>query len=347
MSLYAGCPGCLRVFRPKSTDPESCWKSVKTHVLDKAKICSAHKRVKERIFQNNARASCPVCAADFQSSKDACLHLSLALDEAHTSFRDLGNQSIGNQANGENQQDESFRQQMMERMMASKLYSAAKAGRAAEVRECLGQGTDPNGGGEDGYTPLMTASEAGHEEVVDVLLRHRECKVNERNSYGQSALCLAAINGQVSTSIRLLQAEGVDVECVGGGLSIAQKTRRAGYDALADILAKAGKDAQIAKILNCVMEGEASGDFDSISQRISLLTEQLSAKKQNHDDDDPLFQDQLSCSVCLCNRIDTLLMPCNHACMCHSCAVQLAGGTPPKCPICRRQAAQMQRIYFP
>ena len=72
-----------------------------------------------------------------------------------------------------------------------------------------------------------TASEAGHEGVVDVLLSHGTCKINQRNHYGQTALCLAAINGRTDVVLRLLQCEGVDVECVGGGLSVAEKARRA------------------------------------------------------------------------------------------------------------------------
>jgi ankyrin repeat protein len=99
----------------------------------------------------------------------------------------------------------------------------------------------------------MTASEAGHEAVVDLLLEHNSCNINARNSYGQIALCLAAISGQVLVVLRLLQDERVDVECVSGGLSIAEKTCSAGFTELANILASAARQSQVANIMHAVM----------------------------------------------------------------------------------------------
>ena len=310
MALWINCPACPRVLRPKSFDPEACWKSLKQHVkhLGGHGGCLSHKRISEAMFQHPSRATCPVCCEVFTSFKDAVVHLSSAQDEAHAAFRAL-----------ERRQREEARTAREEARTtltrASGLYAAAKSGRTDAVRTFLCDGADPNGGGEDGFTPLMTASEAGHEGVVDVLLSHGTCKINQRNHYGQTALCLAAINGRTDVVLRLLQCEGVDVECVGGGLSVAEKARRAGFAELADILASAATETQVGKVLHAVMEGCASGSFDSITQRIQTLSTGLGAVRRGESEEDSRL-----CTVCLTQPIDMVIMPCFHACLCKQCA---------------------------
>ncbi len=349
MALWINCPACPRVLRPKSFDPEACWKSLKQHVkhLGGHGGCLSHKRISEAMFQHPSRATCPVCCEVFTSFKDAVVHLSSAQDEAHAAFRAL-----------ERRQREEARTAREEARTtltrASGLYAAAKSGRTDAVRTFLCDGADPNGGGEDGFTPLMTASEAGHEGVVDVLLSHGTCKINQRNHYGQTALCLAAINGRTDVVLRLLQCEGVDVECVGGGLSVAEKARRAGFAELADILASAATETQVGKVLHAVMEGCASGSFDSITQRIQTLSTGLGAVRRGESEEDSRL-----CTVCLTQPIDMVIMPCFHACLCKQCAGALlhlgaqASSSSPQaanlsnCPICRGHVQSTHVIYFP
>ena len=207
------------------------------------------------------------------------------------------------------------------RYRSSALYAAAKSGRADEVRLLLSHGLDPNSGGEDGFTPLMTASEAGHVEVVEVLLDHEKCDLNFRNNYGQTALCLAAINGREHVALRLLQEEHVVVESTAGGLSIAEKTRRAGFTRLADILASATKDQQVGLILHAVTEGFASGDFDSLTQRIETLSSQLAvARQKDYEQEHLQIADDRLCTVCLSQNLEMVIMPCFHACLCEESA---------------------------
>uniref|UniRef100_A0A0G4HC75 Uncharacterized protein n=1 Tax=Chromera velia CCMP2878 TaxID=1169474 RepID=A0A0G4HC75_9ALVE len=80
---------------------------------------------------------------------------------------------------------------LMERRNCSNLYGCAKGGDHKRVVELLKEGVDPNKGGEDGFTPLMTAAEAGHYDVVRVLCKDKRTRVGEKNSYGQTALFLA------------------------------------------------------------------------------------------------------------------------------------------------------------
>jgi len=42
------------------------------------------------------------------------------------------------------------------------------------------------------------------------------------------------------------------------------------------------------------------------------------------------------CAVCLTNKIDTFVLPCNHLCLCSSCAKDLKTHNNFRCPMCRR-----------
>lgn len=50
------------------------------------------------------------------------------------------------------------------------------------------------------------------------------------------------------------------------------------------------------------------------------------------------------CVVCLTELRDTVVIPCRHLCICHSCA-QVLRYQSNKCPICRGSARAMLRIW--
>ena len=53
------------------------------------------------------------------------------------------------------------------------------------------------------------------------------------------------------------------------------------------------------------------------------------------------------CSVCMKKSIDTVIIPCYHACMCRSCADRVLNrANTGKCPICRRQIQRLRTIYL-
>ena len=249
MALVRQCPVCPRVLRPRSLDPNASARSLREHIRTKARECAAHHLVRDRLF-GAASAVCPVCAERFPCGEDTCEHITSAQDEAHAALRE-GSGLLPMQARALVPRDPGRATQTRRRSRA--LYSAAKSGRADEVARCLlAEDVNPNATYDDGFTALMTASEAGHESVVDVLLRHPKCDINVANRYGQSALCLAAINGRLDVVLRLLQDDRVDAQSHGGGLSVAEKARRAGFNTVADILAQAAKGHQVSQILQVI-----------------------------------------------------------------------------------------------
>ena len=54
-----------------------------------------------------------------------------------------------------------------------------------------------------------------------------------------------------------------------------------------------------------------------------------------------------NCSVCLTNPLEMLLKPCGHICICHRCLTQLNNSSSqPKCPICREDVINTERVYL-
>ena len=49
------------------------------------------------------------------------------------------------------------------------------------------------------------------------------------------------------------------------------------------------------------------------------------------------------CVVCMTSCVDTVLVPCGHACMCHGCTTRVKE-TSGKCPICRRMIEHINTI---
>lgn len=74
------------------------------------------------------------------------------------------------------------------------LYRAAKNGDLQQLSELLvNHQIDVNRQFDDGYTPLMTACEAGHTNIVEKLLADSQVNINIANQYGQTALAFAAL----------------------------------------------------------------------------------------------------------------------------------------------------------
>ena len=90
---------------------------------------------------------------------------------------------------------------------------AAFNDRVDEVRLMLSRGMDPGTVGPDGTPVLVTAAREGSERVVDVLLA-AGAKVDQANSYGDTALKLAALHGRLSIA-KKLRARGAQVETPG------------------------------------------------------------------------------------------------------------------------------------
>ena len=56
---------------------------------------------------------------------------------------------------------------------------------------------------------------------------------------------------------------------------------------------------------------------------------------------------KLECKICFDSRVNTVLLPCGHACCCQDCSVRLKFATwDSKCPICRSRIQSISMLYF-
>jgi len=93
--------------------------------------------------------------------------------------------------------------------------SAIERGDAAEIRDLLERGADPDARDRYGQTGLMRAALYGHEELAAVLIEF-DADLDHTAKYGLSALMLAALNSREGIARRLLRA-GADLAIEGTG----------------------------------------------------------------------------------------------------------------------------------
>jgi hypothetical protein len=110
------------------------------------------------------------------------------------------------------------------------------------ILELLGdvEDVDPNLADNDGNTPLIFAAQAGHDDVVNFLLRHfRHVRIDQCNKLGFTALMKAAIQGRTRCA-KLLLFAGADPSRrdFGRGLCAEEWARFCGCHNSADAIAK-------------------------------------------------------------------------------------------------------------
>ena len=198
----------------------------------------------------------------------------------------------------------------------------------------------------------MTAAESGHSGVVSLLANHPSCRPNLQNTYGQTALALAAQNGHRSAVQELLAAQGgaaADAEVLCGSFTAAELARRAGHGALADEMAEQGREKQLRVLIEALTSGSASGAFDSLGARIAALGVAAGLDPEVAaaalDDPDDIMDWRPPCSVCMDRDVQMALTPCFHACFCAVCAIAIReeGAA---CPICRCGVEGTQPIFL-
>ena len=101
------------------------------------------------------------------------------------------------------------------RRMETGWEDAIRRGDAQEVGHLLVRGLDIDARDRHGQTALMLASNAGHIEVVEVLIAHRP-NLDVTAKYGLSALMLAIVAGHADAA-RLLADAGTDLSLRGSG----------------------------------------------------------------------------------------------------------------------------------
>jgi ankyrin repeat protein len=89
------------------------------------------------------------------------------------------------------------------------LMSAAQNGHKDVVELLIAKGADANAKDKDGWTPLMSAAQNGHKDVVELLIA-QGADVNAKDKDGWTPLLLAADTGHTNV-VELLIAQGADV----------------------------------------------------------------------------------------------------------------------------------------
>lgn len=264
------------------------------------------------------------------------------------------------------------------------LYASAKANAVESVKRLVNEGVDRNAGGEDGFTPLMTACEAGHVAVVEILLmanvndddvdngngqaqihRHNEqqrrrCMLNAQNKYGQTALSLAAQNNRAGAVQVLLSAVGadgpIDLTLLGNArMTAAQVARRAGHLAVADMIAAADKQRQVdmfMKVLEDQNNKVLTGHFDSMGERLMALFDETDTLRRNttgavdedEDEDEYNLEDYEMNQCVVC--IAEKVDTAVVPCW-HAQYCGTCAKELDECAICRAKIERVQRIYLP
>ena len=60
---------------------------------------------------------------------------------------------------------------------------------------------------------------------------------------------------------------------------------------------------------------------------------------------DDTHENTLTCSVCLSGIIQTIIIPCNHCCLCVECSEEYKQKYT-LCPICRKNITKIEKIYI-
>lgn len=126
-------------------------------------------------------------------------------------------------------------QRLIPSMRTDMLVRACETNNMKKVADLLLLGDDPNGVGENGWTPLMAASYAGHTQTVKLLLSSG-ANPNAIARDGATPLIMTALKGHVDAA-RALLAAGAD----------PKMTMKSGKTAFA--LAKERKQAKMVALL--------------------------------------------------------------------------------------------------
>jgi hypothetical protein len=276
-------PVCEHVSRPRSFNVDA-WDCIYAHIAAKARNgCLLHAETQKGLYKQRhgeQRFGCAACTKSFWTRREALHHLGCERDAAHAVCKQCGpRQQMKSRVN------EMVSKESRAETAIPSLYSAAKAGNAAALDELLSSDDiNLNTAHDDGATALMTAAEAGHAECVMMLADDSRCDCERRNIYGQRAIHLAAQHGRYG-AVEVLWPH-VDLEATANGKTAAQHARSVGHVSLANRLASAARQAQLARIVAALERQD--GHFDSAAQRLEALCASLKNRlpDEDHDDDE-------------------------------------------------------------
>lgn len=119
---------------------------------------------------------------------------------------------------------------------AEDLVFAANNDRAAQARELLAKGVDPNTVDPNGDPVLVIAARLGYGATVDALLLGK-ANVNARSKFGDTALMAAALGGHLDV-VKVLRSRGAAID--GAGWTPLIYAATGGHDAVVNYLLAEG-----------------------------------------------------------------------------------------------------------
>eukprot|EP00040_Diaphanoeca_grandis_P025649 m.142397 g.142397 ORF g.142397 m.142397 type:complete len:1442 (+) comp30248_c1_seq5:106-4431(+) len=243
------CPCCKTIcFLRRSVTPTSGWLKTIEHMRY---VCCSRLI---NSFKVGAFFCCPVvgCAVKAGSANEwqIVAHLDACQDVDHVDFLNTYTQKHAGHIDVQrrkihmkhaSKKAEAAQDACERALHCRKLYSFAKGNMLTEANEMLAESNiNPNMGGEDGYTPLMTAAEAGHSDMVALLLSDSRVLPNYINTYQQTALFLAAQNNHenvVKVLFEVVGGEDLDVQTQSHGRTPFDVANLLGFHDLAETIA--------------------------------------------------------------------------------------------------------------
>ena len=99
---------------------------------------------------------------------------------------------------------------------------------------------------ENGFSPLLVASQEGHAEVASVLVEAVNIDVNLATSDGATPLFIACYNNSLDVVKLLVRARGINVnQCAEDGWSPLHIASREGHAEVISVLLAAGSDVHL------------------------------------------------------------------------------------------------------
>lgn len=209
------------------------------------------------------------------------------------------------------------------------LHQAVARGNLHSVRLLVELGADVNVKMKSGETALHVSIRCGFPAVATELLEHG-ADITERTGEGLSArdYCIRYRAVEISEAIDAKYgAQEISID--GAPAARPQAQAKLEIDpALIEFVASRGYDhGQVMAAMWQLHNRHAAIDMNTL---VNEIENGLSSEGD--------------CKVCFDSKIDCVLFPCKHSCMCHDCATTVVENFP--CPICRQPVTEIVKIFI-
>ncbi|TNJ28254.1 Ankyrin repeat protein 2 [Giardia muris] len=208
----------------------------------------------------------------------------------------------------------------------------------------------------NGMTALMKAAMVGHSNCISILER----EIGMRDNDGRTALMLVASNGKMDCAQILLPEAGKQTtkewDSFPSGMTALMIAAYFNHPDVVKLLlpyeqGMRNSEEHAAKWY--AYNGKAlRGHYSQIHElleyegleRIPPPTPGAANRRGVRElSSSRSLPEGMTCVICLTNPKDTLLQPCNHICVCSTCAEQTRNG---RCPLCRTPVESTVKVYL-